>query len=80
MTKESLQAKCNDSGLNLKILFVEKTDFGVYWVVYTFDLDYQGRDSYEKYIIEPEMDELVVDEDEFVFFANFRAGNVKVEF
>ena len=67
MTKESLQAKCNESGLNLKILFVEKTDFGVYWVVYTFDLDYKGRDSYEKYIVEPEMDELVVDEDEFVF-------------
>ena len=72
MTKESLQAKCNESGLNLKILFVEKTDFGVYWVVYTFDLDYQGRDSYEKYIVEPEMDELVVDEDEFVFTVKFR--------
>lgn len=72
MTKESLQAKCNDSGLNLKILFVEKNDFGVYWVVYTFDLDYQGRDSYEKYIVEPEMDELVVDEDEFVFTVKFR--------
>lgn len=72
MTKESLQVKCNESGLNLKILFVEKTDFGVYWVVYTFDLDYQGRDSYEKYIIEPEMDEIVVDEDEFVFTVKFR--------
>ena len=80
MTKESLQAKCNDSGLNLKILFVEKTDFGVYWVVYTFDLDYQGRDSYEKYIIEPEMDELVFDENAFVLLAKFRAGNEKVEF
>lgn len=72
MTKESLQAKCNDSGLNLKILFVEKTDFGVYWVVYTFDLDYQGRDSYEKYLVEPEMDELVAHEDEFVFTVKFR--------
>lgn len=71
MTKESLQAKCNDSGLNLKILFVEKTDFGDYWVVYTFNLDYQGRDSYEKYIVEPEMDELVVDEDEFVFTVKY---------
>jgi hypothetical protein len=71
MTKESLQAKCNDSGLNLKILFLEKTDFGDYWVVYTFDLDYQGRDSYEKYIIEPEMDEIVVDEDEFVFTVKY---------
>ena len=75
MTKESLQAKCNDSGLNLKILFVEKTDFGVYWVVYTFDLDYQGRDSYEKYLVEPEMDEIVVDEDEFVFTVKYRARN-----
>ena len=80
MTKESLQAKCNDSGLNLKILFVEKTDFGVYWVVYTFDLNYQGRDSYEKYIIEPEMDELAFDENAFVLLAKFRAGNEKVEF
>ena len=71
MTKESLQAKCNESGLNLKILFVEKTEFGVYWVVYTFDLDYQGRDSYEKYIVEPEMDEIVVDEDEFVFTVKY---------
>ncbi len=71
MTKESLQAKCNEGGLNLKILFVDKTDFGDYWVVYTFDLDYQGRDSYEKYIIEPEMDEIVVDEDEFVFTVKY---------
>lgn len=71
MTKESLQTKCNESGLNLKILFVEKTDFCDYWVVYTFDLDYQGRDSYEKYIIEPEMDEIVVDEDEFVFTVKY---------
>lgn len=72
MTKESLQAKCNESGLNLKILFVEKTEFGVYWVVYTFDLDYQGRDSYEDYIIEPELDELVQDEEEFIFAVSFR--------
>ena len=71
MTKESLQAKCNESGLNLKILFVEKTEFGVYWVVYTFDLDYQGRDSYENYMIEPEMDEIVVDEDEFVLTVKY---------
>jgi hypothetical protein len=71
MTKESLQTKCNESGLNLKILFVEKTDFGDFWVVYTFDLDYQGRDSYEKYLVEPEMDEIVVDEDEFVFTVKY---------
>ena len=71
MTKESLQTKCNESGLNLKILFVEKTDFGDFWVVYTFDLDYQGRDYYEKYLVEPEMDEIVVDEDEFVFTVKY---------
>ena len=72
MTKESLQAKCNEKNLNLKILYVQKTEYEVYWVVYTFDLDYQGRDSYEDYIVEPELDELVQDEEEFIFAVSFR--------
>lgn len=74
MTKESLQKKCSEKGLVLKILYVEKTEFDDYEVIYTFDVNYQGRDSYEQ-ILEPELDELVKDEDEFVFLAKFRSDN-----
>ena len=76
MTKESLQTKCNETDLKVKILSVEKTNYEDYEVVYTFDMDYQGRDSYEDRIIEPELDELVEDEEEFVFIVNFRKSNV----
>ena len=75
MTKESLQTKCNEKDLKVKILSVEKTNFEDYEVVYTFDLDYQGRDSYEDYIIEPELDELVEDENEFIFMVSFKSDN-----
>lgn len=74
MTKESLQAICNEIGLEIKILFVEQTEYEEYEVVYTFDLNYQGRDSYEDYIIEPELDELVENEEEFIVVAKFRRG------
>lgn len=74
MTKESLQKKCSEKGLVLKILCVEKTEFDDYEVIYTFDVNYQGRDSYEQ-ILEPELDELVKDEDEFVFLAKLRSDN-----
>lgn len=70
MTKESLQTKCNEKGLRVKILYVEQTEYEMYEVIYTFDMDYQGRDSYENYIIEPELDELVQDEEEFIFMAS----------
>jgi hypothetical protein len=72
MTKESLQAKCNAQNLEVKILSVKETKYEDYEVVYTFDMDYQGRDSYEDYIVEPELDELVDNEDEFIFLAIFR--------
>ena len=72
MTKESLQTKCNETDLKVKILSVEKTNYEDYEVVYTFDMDYQGRDSYEDRIIEPELDELVEDEEEFIFMASLR--------
>ena len=73
MTKESFQTRCNEEGLKIKILFVEKTEYENYEVVYTFDMEYQGRDSYEDYIIEPELDELVEDEEEFIFMVGFRS-------
>lgn len=73
MTKKSLQTKCNEKGLRIKILSVEKTEYKEYEVIYTFDLDYQGRDSYEQYLIEPELDELVKDEEEFIFMLSFRS-------
>lgn len=40
MTKESLQTRCNEEGLEIKILFVEKTKYENYEVVYTFDIEY----------------------------------------
>ncbi len=75
MTKESLQKKCNESDLKVKILSVEKTEYDEYEVVYTFDMNYQGRVSYKDFIIEPELDELVEDENEFVFIVNLRSDN-----
>lgn len=73
MTKESLQTTCDKKGLRVKILYVEQTEYEMYEVIYTFDMDYQGRDSYDNYIIEPELDELVQDEDEFIFMLSFRS-------
>lgn len=70
MTKESLQTTCDKKGLRVKILYVEQTEYEMYEVIYTFDMDYQGRDSYDNYIIEPELDELVQDEEEFIFMAS----------
>lgn len=79
MTKESLQAKCNETDLNVKILFVQKTAYEDYEVVYTFDMNYQGRDYYKNsdfIIIEPELDELVENENEFIFMARLRRDGV----
>ena len=73
MTKESLQTTCDKKGLRVKILYVEQTEYEMYEVIYTFDMDYQGRDSYDNYIIEPDLDELVQDEDEFIFMLSFRS-------
>ncbi len=72
MTKESLQKKCDEKGLEIKILFVEKTRLGDFEVVYTHDMNYQGRDSYKHHIIDPELDELVENEDDFIFMVNYR--------
>lgn len=72
MTKESVQMKCNEKGLKVKILSVEKIEWDeLYEVIYTYDLNYQGRDSYDGYLIEPELDELCIDEEEFVFALDF---------
>ena len=75
MTKESLQKKCNEKGLKLKILSVEKTAYDDYEVVYTFDMNYQGRNSYNGQIIEPELDELVDNEEDFILMVNLRRQN-----
>lgn len=77
MTKESLQTRCNEEELKIKILFVEKTEYENYEVIYTFNMGYQDRDSYEDYIIEPELDELVEDEEEFIFMVGFRNVSYK---
>lgn len=71
MTIEKLQKYCDENNLKVKILFVNKTNFDDYEVVYTFDIDYPGRESYEN-ILEPELDELVKDESEFIFMINVR--------
>lgn len=74
MTIEKLQKYCDENNLKVKILFVKKTDFDDYEVVYTFDVDYPGRESYER-ILEPELDELVKDEMEFIFMVNVKHRN-----
>lgn len=74
MTKESLQEYCDKEGTKVKILHLEKLEDSVedeYWVVYTYDLDYKGRESYDT-IVEPEYDEIIIDEKEFKDFAAWR--------
>lgn len=66
MTVKSLQEYCDRNQLKVKILYVEQTEYGDYEVIYTFDFDYKGRDYTEtNYIIEPEFDDVIVDEQEF---------------
>ena len=66
MTVKSLQEYCDRNQLKVKILYVEQTEYGDYNVIYTFDFDYKGRDyTGTNYIIEPEFDDVIVDEQEF---------------
>jgi hypothetical protein len=72
MNKENLQKALDEKGIIAKVLYVQKTEYEDYEVVYTFDIDYQGRDSYEDYIVEPELDELVEDIEEAVFMIGLK--------
>ena len=75
MTKKSLQEYCNKQGLKVKILFVKESDCNDYYAIYTFDLDYNPQDrayATTDFIIEPEMDELFEDEEDFVFCVKLR--------
>lgn len=69
MTKESLQEYCNSKKLQVKILYIEEhEEYNDYEVVYTFDLSYKGRDySNLDKIIEPELDELCENEEDFYY-------------
>ena len=69
MTKESLQEYCDSKKLQVKILYVEQhEEYNDYEVVYTFDLSYKGRDySNLDEIIEPELDELCENEEDFYY-------------
>lgn len=68
MNKENLQQALNDNNIPAKVLYVKKTKYDDYEVIYTFDLNYEGRDySNLTAIISPELDELVTDIKEAVF-------------
>lgn len=68
MTIKNLQEALNKENISAKVLHVEKTDYDDYEVIYTFDLNYMGRDySNVNSIIEPELDELVKDIEDAVF-------------
>ena len=72
MNKENLQKALNEKNIMAKVLYVRKTEYNDYEVIYTFDMDYEGRDDYEDYIVEPEFDELVEDIEEAVFMIGLR--------
>ena len=73
MNKENLQKALDEKNIIAKVLYVQKTEYEDYEVVYTFDMEYQGRDYTNlECIIEPELDELVKDIEEAVFMIGFR--------
>lgn len=62
MTIEQLRKALDEKNIPAKVLHIEKTEYGFYEVIYTFDLNYAARDySNIKLLIEPELDELVED-------------------
>lgn len=76
MTKENLQAALNDKQVPVKVLNVRQTEQDDYEVIYTFDLDYEGRDySNIDCIIEPEYDELVENIEDAVFMIERKYRN-----
>ena len=76
MNKENLQKALDEKNIPAKVLYVEKTEYNDYEVVYTFDLSYEGRDySNLDRIVEPEDDELVEDLEDAVFMIGFRYKN-----
>nr|DAT96494.1 MAG TPA: hypothetical protein [Bacteriophage sp.] len=73
MNKIDLQKALNEKNVPAKILYIKKTKYGDYEVIYTFDFNYDGRDySNLESIIEPELDELVEDIEDAVFMIGFR--------
>lgn len=74
MTKESLQKYCDDRGLKIKILHIVPPNsssdaYKEYEVIYTFNLNYRGRDYFNVHtLVEPERDEMCTDEEEFYLF------------
>lgn len=73
MNKIDLQKALNEKNIPAKILYIKKIEYGDYEVIYTFDLNYDGRDySNLEPIIEPELDELVEDIEDAVLMIGFR--------
>lgn len=76
MNKENLQKALDANNIPAKVLYVNKTQYDDYEVIYTFDLTYEGRDySQTAHIVTPEYDELVEDMEDAVFMIEFRYKN-----
>lgn len=75
LTKEDLQKVLNEKEIKAKILCVTKTECNDYEIVFTFDLDYPGRENYSDYIIEPEDDILAEDIEDAVFQIKHKCEN-----
>lgn len=75
MTKKKLQKALDEKGIKVKILHVEKTKFNDYWVVFTYDLSYEGRISYKdvETITTPEEDALVEDMEDAITEIEYNA-------
>lgn len=84
LNKEDLQKALNERKIKAKILCVTKTECNDYEIVFTFDLDYPGRENYSDYIIEPEDDILAEDTEDAVLqikykYENRRCKNVQTD-
>lgn len=76
MTKENLQNALDDKKVPVKVLNIRPTKQDDYEVIYTFDLNYEGRDySNIDCIIEPEYDELVENIEDAVFMIERKYRN-----
>lgn len=66
MNKIELERLLDINGIKAKILWIEKTDWEDYNIIYTFDLNYEGKTNYSNIIVieDPERDILATDYEE----------------
>ncbi len=72
MSIEELQKRIDKANVSAKILYVKKTEYGDYWIVYTFDLSYVPEEKFPReYLFDNEKDILADDYEEAVEFIKY---------